>query len=228
MSSACASARYHTHPRAPPPPCRRAREEHLCWLASGRTAWKGLASQAFGAGRSRRRAWKRGDPCPPPRTPGQPPAASSQRDLRMTYIESPKGVPAETDQLVQDLQLTRGYPTGDFETNAANVSVGHSTVVVKKPVGARDVGSRSAGRSGHRGVAQGRRLLSRAVQRPAHARSSGDRRSPGGSGARKPLTAIASCAPVGDRTAERGSPAAPPVREGRGDRGPLAYVTRAP
>lgn len=49
--------------------------------------------------------------------------------LQGRFIDSPKGVVAEADQLVRELMAKRGYPMGDFERMAADVSVDHPTVI---------------------------------------------------------------------------------------------------
>jgi hypothetical protein len=45
------------------------------------------------------------------------------------FIDNPKGVVAEADRLVRELMLKRGYPMGDFERRAADISVDHPAVV---------------------------------------------------------------------------------------------------
>jgi hypothetical protein len=49
--------------------------------------------------------------------------------LQGRFIDSPKGVVTEADHLVQELMTKRGYPMGDFERMAADISVDHPTVV---------------------------------------------------------------------------------------------------
>ncbi|TMH34828.1 MAG: hypothetical protein E6H58_05315 [Betaproteobacteria bacterium] len=49
--------------------------------------------------------------------------------LQGRFVDNPKGVLAEADQLVRDLMLKRGYPMGDFEHRAADISVDHPAVV---------------------------------------------------------------------------------------------------
>jgi hypothetical protein len=49
--------------------------------------------------------------------------------LQSRFIDSPKGVVVEADHLVRELMVKRGYPVGDFEHMAADVSVDHPTVV---------------------------------------------------------------------------------------------------
>ena len=49
--------------------------------------------------------------------------------LQTRFVDDPKGVVAEADQLVRELMLKRGYPIGDFERRAADISVDHPAVV---------------------------------------------------------------------------------------------------
>jgi hypothetical protein len=49
--------------------------------------------------------------------------------LQGRFIDNPKGVLAEADLLVRELMVKRGYPMGDFELRAADISVDHPSVV---------------------------------------------------------------------------------------------------
>jgi hypothetical protein len=51
------------------------------------------------------------------------------RALQGRFVDNPKGVLAEADQLVRDLMQKRGYPMGDFDRRAADISVDHPAVV---------------------------------------------------------------------------------------------------
>jgi hypothetical protein len=51
------------------------------------------------------------------------------RALQGRFIDSPKGVVVEADNLVRGLMLKRGYPMADFEHRAADISVDHPGVV---------------------------------------------------------------------------------------------------
>jgi hypothetical protein len=51
------------------------------------------------------------------------------KDLQGRFIDNPKGAVIQADQLVRELMLKRGYPMGDFERRAADISVDHSEVV---------------------------------------------------------------------------------------------------
>jgi hypothetical protein len=49
--------------------------------------------------------------------------------LQSRFIDNPPGVVVQADQLVRELMLKRGYPMGDFERRAADISVDHPAVV---------------------------------------------------------------------------------------------------
>ncbi len=49
--------------------------------------------------------------------------------LQTRFVDNPQGVVVEADRLVRDLMLKRGYPMGDFERRAADISVDHPKVV---------------------------------------------------------------------------------------------------
>jgi hypothetical protein len=49
--------------------------------------------------------------------------------LQARFVDNPKGVVAEADHLVRELMEKRGYPMGDFERRAADISVHHPGVV---------------------------------------------------------------------------------------------------
>src|SRR5580658_3604000 len=49
--------------------------------------------------------------------------------LQSRFVDNPKGVVVQADQLVRELMLKRGYPMGDFERRAADISVDHPAVV---------------------------------------------------------------------------------------------------
>jgi LPXTG-motif cell wall-anchored protein len=49
--------------------------------------------------------------------------------LQGRFVDNPKGVVVQADQLVRELMLKRGYPMGDFERRAADISVDHPAVV---------------------------------------------------------------------------------------------------
>jgi hypothetical protein len=49
--------------------------------------------------------------------------------LQGRFVDNPKGFVVQADQLVRELMLKRGYPMGDFERRAADISVDHPDVV---------------------------------------------------------------------------------------------------
>lgn len=49
--------------------------------------------------------------------------------LQGGFVDNPKGVVVQADQLVRELMLARGYPVGDFERRAADISVDHPTLM---------------------------------------------------------------------------------------------------
>ena len=49
--------------------------------------------------------------------------------LQTRFVDNPTGVVGEADRLVRELMLKRGYPMGDFERRAADISVHHPLVV---------------------------------------------------------------------------------------------------
>jgi hypothetical protein len=55
--------------------------------------------------------------------------AESWRADQARFVDDPSGAVVEADRLVADLMQVRGYPVGDFEQRAADVSVDHPRVV---------------------------------------------------------------------------------------------------
>jgi hypothetical protein len=47
------------------------------------------------------------------------------KTLQGRFVDNPKGVLVEADLLVRELMEKRGYPMGDFESRAADISVDH-------------------------------------------------------------------------------------------------------
>ena len=65
-----------------------------------------------------------------PLAPGEAERFSqSWKSLQARFVDSPQGVLFEADQLVRELMQRRGYPMGDFDTRAADISVHHPSVV---------------------------------------------------------------------------------------------------
>lgn len=65
------------------------------------------------------------------------PLAREERDqfvarwqsVQAQFVDDPSGATSEADDLVGQVMATRGYPVGDFEQRAADVSVNHPRVV---------------------------------------------------------------------------------------------------
>jgi len=53
----------------------------------------------------------------------------SWRRVQTLFVDDPKGAVTEADQLLRDVLSTRGYPVGNFEQRAADISVEHPRVV---------------------------------------------------------------------------------------------------
>lgn len=49
--------------------------------------------------------------------------------LQGRFVDNPKGVVVQAEQLVRELMQKRGYPMGDFESRAGDISVDHPDVV---------------------------------------------------------------------------------------------------
>jgi hypothetical protein len=51
------------------------------------------------------------------------------RTVQAQFVDDPKGAVTEADRLVNEVMTARGYPVGDFEQRAADISVEHPRVV---------------------------------------------------------------------------------------------------
>lgn len=49
--------------------------------------------------------------------------------VQVRFVDDPKGAVTEADRLLGDVMVKRGYPIGDFEQRAADISVEHPRVV---------------------------------------------------------------------------------------------------
>jgi hypothetical protein len=49
--------------------------------------------------------------------------------VQTRFVDAPAGAVAEADQLLGDVMAARGYPVGDFEQRAADISVDHPVVI---------------------------------------------------------------------------------------------------
>jgi Sec-independent protein translocase protein TatA len=55
--------------------------------------------------------------------------AEAWKRAQARFVDEPSQAAADADILVKELMQTRGYPVGDFEQRAADISVDHSEVV---------------------------------------------------------------------------------------------------
>ena len=55
--------------------------------------------------------------------------AESWRSVQAQFVDDPARAIAEADRLVGEVMRGRGYPVGEFEERAADISVGHPHVV---------------------------------------------------------------------------------------------------
>jgi len=51
------------------------------------------------------------------------------RAVQARFVDNPQAAVSDADRLVNDLMQTRGYPVGDFEVRAADISVDHPRVL---------------------------------------------------------------------------------------------------
>lgn len=58
------------------------------------------------------------------------------------FVDDPKAAVADANRLVKEVMQARGYPVGDFEQRAADISVDHPTVVSNYRA-AREIAARS-------------------------------------------------------------------------------------
>jgi hypothetical protein len=71
--------------------------------------------------------------------------SNAWNSLQGRFVDDPQGVVAEADLLVRELMVKRGYPMGDFELRAADISVDHP-IVVKNYRAAQIIALRNARR----------------------------------------------------------------------------------
>jgi hypothetical protein len=67
--------------------------------------------------------------------------AEAWRALQIRFVDEPSAAIAEADRLVGEVMTTRGYPLGDFDQRAADISVDHPRVVANYRA-ARDIARR--------------------------------------------------------------------------------------
>jgi hypothetical protein len=66
----------------------------------------------------------------------------SWKHAQARFVDEPSQAAADADLLVQDLMKARGYPIGDFNQRAADISVDHPEVVTNYRA-ARDIATRN-------------------------------------------------------------------------------------
>ena len=64
--------------------------------------------------------------------------ASAWQTVQARFVDEPPAAVQDADRLVEELMETRGYPMGDFEQRAADISVDHAAVVTNYRA-ARDI-----------------------------------------------------------------------------------------
>lgn len=55
--------------------------------------------------------------------------AQEWRNVQASFVDDPQGSVKEGDRLVTEVMNARGYPMGDFEQRAADISVDHANIV---------------------------------------------------------------------------------------------------
>ena len=79
-----------------------------------------------------------------PLTPEDKARYTEQWDrVQAHFVDAPAGAVTEADQLIGDIMATRGYPVGDFDQRAADISVDHP-VVTQNYRSAHDIAVRQA------------------------------------------------------------------------------------
>lgn len=53
----------------------------------------------------------------------------SWHKIQAQFVDAPAGAISDADQLLRDVMTTRGYPVGEFEQRAADISVDHPLVL---------------------------------------------------------------------------------------------------
>jgi hypothetical protein len=55
--------------------------------------------------------------------------STSWQQVQARFVDDPRAATEDADKLIGDVMSTRGYPVGDFEAQAADLSVSYPTVV---------------------------------------------------------------------------------------------------
>ena len=64
------------------------------------------------------------------------------------FVDDPKGAVLEADHLVTEVMHARGYPVGDFEQRAADISVDHPDIVANYRAAREIVARYNEGKAG--------------------------------------------------------------------------------
>lgn len=68
--------------------------------------------------------------------------SKSWRSVQERFVDEPAAAVAEADRLIKEVMRARGYPVGNFDQQASDLSVNHP-VVVENYRAARDIAQRS-------------------------------------------------------------------------------------
>jgi len=71
--------------------------------------------------------------------------AESWRVTQARFVDDPPGAISDADRLIADVMQKRGYPVGDFEAQAADLSVDHPSVVTNYRAAHRIAGENAGG-----------------------------------------------------------------------------------
>ena len=70
--------------------------------------------------------------------------AEAWQQTQAGFVDDPRAAVANADRLVTEVMTSRGYPMGDFEQRAADISVDHAPVVTNYRI-AHDIALRDRG-----------------------------------------------------------------------------------
>lgn len=73
--------------------------------------------------------------------------ANTWEGVQRRFVDDPGGAVSDADRLVTEVMLVRGYPMGDFEQRAADISVDHPDVVANYRAARRIADEHSLGRA---------------------------------------------------------------------------------
>src|SRR5205085_2955197 len=73
--------------------------------------------------------------------------AEGWRKIQARFVDEPSKALSEADGLIKEVMQTRGYPVGDFDQRAADVSVDHPNVVINYRAGLELAASNKRGKA---------------------------------------------------------------------------------